>query len=315
MIPHQSLPIACDRGASFIDHTKGKIVTRDIINGTAFQSAIADALEGLPPVLQNYHSALKSFYLRTQDQHATIHRARRRKEDPAWAHQKFNEGLKLFRFNERRKQDLLDWIRIDFDSLAEIADLAQQRGRPMAREAGAFLKGIRHRRDLYLWEIGSILAQARSANLKSRRYQILREPAQRLAGSLVATRCSSLNAIIGLGRLSGNCLAENDTYWEKFVSGEIDIWSFREDGVLVALATVNLASNQVIESLGLRNKKIAQRHICDVALFSWNAGLSISTECDASLVEYAESRCWGSQTSLAGCEHWAMRTRRTSCAS
>lgn len=267
-------------------------MTRNIINGSAFQLAIEEALEELPAVLQNYHPALKSFYGRTTDRHATIHRARRRKEDPAWAHRKFHEGVKLYRFNGRRKQDLLRWIRCDFDGLAEIAVLAQQRGRPMAREAGAFLKGLRHKGGRSFWDLWLILANARSADVKAMRHQILREPAERIAGALVASRCSSLDAIIRLGRFAENCLDQNETYWDKFVSGEIDIWSFREHGLLVAIATVNRVSNEVVEALAPRNRGIAYRHICDVALFSRNAGFSISKSCEASLVEYFERRCW-----------------------
>jgi hypothetical protein len=267
-------------------------VTRDIINGTALQSAIAEALEGMPPALQSYHPALKTYFHRTADQHASIRKAHRRKGDPGWAQRKFDEGQTLYRFDERRREGLVEVIRDQFDDLAKLATLAQNRGRPMAREAGVFLGGLAHRRGGDLdgpsrWAC-VFLQYARIAALKAGRNETLREPAEILAGSLVASRCISLDEVIGTGRSLNNCLRENADLWEEFASGKIDFWSLREDAKIIAVLAVNRASKRVVEARGHLNRNIALRHIHGVALFCRKADFSISKDCNGLLAEYAD---------------------------
>jgi hypothetical protein len=131
------------------------------------------------------------------------------------------------------------------------------------------------------------------ASLKARRHENLREPAEIGAGALVATRCSSLDAIIGLGRSLQNCLAQNNYHWEEFVSGKIDIWSLRVDSQLVAVLAVKKASNRISEARGPFNKIISVRHIQDVALFCRKADFSIPADCEGLLAEYAENPMLG----------------------
>ena len=284
--------------------TKGKIVTRDIINCAALWSAIAAALEGLPPALQIYHPALKTYFHRSSDQHDSIRKARRRKADPGWAHQKFDNGQTLYRFDESRREDLFETIRDQFCNLVKMAVLAQDRAQPMAREAGAFLGGLSHQRDGDLEGPGrgarNFLQYAQLAALKARRHQTLREPAERLAGTLTASRCISLDAIIRLGRSAQNCLSESSDHWEDFVSGKIDVWSLCDDVRLVAVLSINQATHQVIEAKGPRNRSIAPRYIHDVARFCREGNLGISKDCEGLLAEYAERPVLGPKIVVLG---------------
>jgi hypothetical protein len=190
-------------------------VTRDIINGGALRSVIAEALEGAPPALQRYRPNLNTYFHRTAVLHASIRKAHRRKEDPTWAHRKFDEGLTLYRFDERQGEDLLSAIRLQFDELAKVAKLEQNRDRTVALEAAAFLRGLSHRRgdlDDPRRDAGEVLQRARTAELKAQRHETLREPEVIVAGSLVASRCVSLDEIMRLGRSLENCLTGNEGF-------------------------------------------------------------------------------------------------------
>lgn len=278
-------------------------MTREIINGAALSSAIAAALEDLPPALQPYRPTLQTYYQRSIDQHDSIRRARRRKADPGWAHQKFADGQTLYRFDESRRQDLIETIQNQFGNLLKMAVLAQDRAQPMAREAGAFLGGLAHRWDDDLEGPGrwawNFMQCAQRAALKARRHETLREPAERLAGSLNASRCISLDAMMRLGRSAQNCLSKSSDHWEGFVFGKIDIWSLSEDAQLVAVLSVNRATNQVTEARGPHNKIIAQRHVHQVALFCRQGGWGIS-RCDGLLAAYAEAPVLGPKLVVIG---------------
>jgi len=161
----------------------------------------------------------------------------------------------------------------------------------MALKATALLRGLAHRRD-YFGDLGVItenfLAQIQSAALKARRHEILRAPAESVTGSLVASRCVSLDAIMRIGRSADNCLAESGDYWTDFVSGTRDIWAFREDARLVAILAVSRSLNEVLEVRGPRNRKIAFRHIRDLALFCRERNFTIWESCEGLLAEFAE---------------------------
>jgi hypothetical protein len=266
-------------------------VVRDIINGSAFQSAIADALEGLPPALQRHRPALKTYFHRTADQHDSILKAHRRKADPAWAQRKFDEGMVLYRFNETDREHLVSAILSPFSDLAKVAEMERGTDRNMAQEAKAFLKGLAHKNDGLHYpgnEARYLIERANLATIRARRHEILRETAMRMAGSLVGSRCTSLAAIIRLGWSAENCLSKSSHHWKAFVSGTVDFWSLHDDARLVAVLAVKRASNQVIEARGRLNRRIALRHIHDVALFCRKAGFSISERCVGLLAEYAE---------------------------
>lgn len=266
-------------------------MARDIINVIAFHAAIEGALESLPATLQCHRRTLKTYFHRTTDHHRSIRKAHRRKADPAWAQRKFDEGLTIYRFDESRRKNLIENIRWEFDNLERVAELERDPNRTAAWKATAFFRGLGHRRGDFgdladlTW---NFLARAQSAALKARRYEILREPAENMTGSLVASRCISLDAIIRIGRSADNCLSECEDRWKEFIFGTIDIWSLSEDDRLVAVLAVKRASNQVVEARGPLNKEIALCHVHDVASFCRKANLSISERCQGLLVEFAE---------------------------
>lgn len=279
-------------------------MTRDIINGAALRSAIAEALEGLPPALVCHTPALKTYFHRTADQHTSIRQARRRKKDPSWAQRKFNEGVTLYRFDEGHREGLFEAIRDQFDDLAKMALLAQNRDWPMAKEASSFLRQLSHRRGGDLegpgrWA-GNFLRYARIAALKAGRNETLHESAEIVAGALVASRCTSLNAVIRVGRMLENCLSKSADHWEEFASGRIDFWSLRDHTRVVAVLAVKRATKHVVEARGRLNKDIALRYVHDVALICRKADFSISTDCEGLLAEYAENPVLGPKVVVLG---------------
>ena len=71
--------------------------TRDIINAPVLHSQAEAVLAAAPAALRAV-SEVGVWLRRALEQHESVMRARRRKDDPAWAQRKFAEGRPLFRF-------------------------------------------------------------------------------------------------------------------------------------------------------------------------------------------------------------------------
>ena len=264
---------------------------RDIINAPALQSAIDDALEGLPPALWGHRSALRAGLAKAAERHASVRMAKRRKCDPGWAQRKFADGNRLYRFHERERNDLIQEIKDQFEDLAQVGVLAKGDG-PLRADAAAFLRGLPHRDD-DLYEIGKaawqIFERARVVALRSRRHEVLREPAQMPSGELIATLCISIDAVIRLGRDARNCLANSEAHWRRVADGHSDIWSIREGDRLVAVLEVARDDRRVVEAQGTANAAISARDIHPVAQFVRAAGFDVDEECYGLLPEFAQA--------------------------
>lgn len=263
---------------------------KDIINVPALLRAVDAALEGAPPVLLDRWPGVGTWLRRAAASHDTVRRAQARKGDPAWARAKFDQGYPLYRFREQDRDELVEDLRARLADFGKVASLAADPKRPGAQEAAAFLRGLTHRR-LSLRElrddVAVLLDRARRLSLRARTDEVLRSPADFAAGDLIGTRCGSVREIIGLGQEARNCLAENETYWEGFVSGQTDIWSLRREDRLVAVLKVQRGGACVVEAKGPGNQPIGFHDARDVALFCEASGLTISRGCEGLLPNYA----------------------------
>lgn len=246
----------------------------DIINAPALRNAIDELLEGAPPTLRGHIPALRAALRKAMETHESVRKARRRKTDPDWAQAKFDDNQNLYRFHEKK---LDDW-EIE-DLLAELGEVAQivASGGVQSRKAAAFLRGLAHgdhtvdgiRRSANL-----IIRAHESAKLRARRHEVLRQPVDVAAGSLIGTRCVSIEDITRLGREAQNCLADNEKYWKAFADGQTDLWSLREGIRLIAVLEVE-RSGPVKEVLGPANAPIGPREAGRIAAFCRAAGLRL----------------------------------------
>lgn len=263
----------------------------NLINAGALQDVVGHALEGAPPAIQGQSPGIGAYIRRAAEQHDSVRKARRRRDDPAWAQAKFNEGCPLYRFREDDRETLLSEIRRSLRELEKVAELAADGKGPCAREAAAYLRGLTHQRPSFRSlriEVRSLLRQARRAALCTRKDEVLRPPAEVSAGALIGKRCVSVKEIINLGNGARNCLAHNETYWEDFVSGSVDIWGLRKQSRLVAVLRVKRDENCIVEAKGPGNAAIGLLDARDVALFARVASLTIDGDCDGLLLDYAE---------------------------
>ena len=257
----------------------------DIINAPALQAAIDEFLEGAPPALRGL-PALRAALQRGLEEHESVRKARRRKSDPDWAQRKFVEGRTLHRFF---RVDLCDWEIVDlFDELAQVVEISTSGG-AIAPEAAAFLRRLAHGRE----GINDISASARAlieraeaAALRARRHEALRQPVDVATGSLVGTKCVSIEHITRLGREARNCLADNEEHWKSFASGRTDIWSLRDGDRLVAILEAR-RDGRVTEAFGPRNTPIELAAVGQVAAFCQAAGLKLEAGLDI-LPDFAE---------------------------
>lgn len=261
---------------------------RDIINDDALRTAIKELLEGAPPALQGHLPALRISLRRGLEGHESVRQARRRKGDPDWAQKKFAEGHALHRFF---RSDLEDWeITGLLDDLEQIAGIAAGGG-GIAGEAAAFLRGLTHCRDNIDGMNASartLLKRAETMALRAKRYEALRHPVEVVTGSLVGTKCVSIDDIVKLGREARNCLDDEKAYWKSFVSGRTDIWSLRESGRLVAVLQAR-QDGPVTEAFGPGNAKIGLTAACQVATFCQAAGLRLEKAGLDLLPDFAKS--------------------------
>ncbi len=259
----------------------------DIINAPALQNAVDEFLEGTPPALRGHLPALRAGLHRGLESHESVRKAHRRKSDPDWAQRKFAEGRTLHRFF---REDLSDWEINDlFDELKQVAGIAASDG-ALAAEAAALLRGLTHGRediDGISSSAQALLGRVEIAALRARRHEALRQPVDVAAGSLVGTKCVSIEDITRLGREARNCLADDEEYWKSFASGRIDIWSLRDGNRLVAILEAR-QDGRVTEVFGPRNAPIKLVAVSQVAAFCEVAELELEAGLDL-LPDFAAS--------------------------
>ena len=161
---------------------------------------------------------------------------------------------------------------------------------PVAKEARGFLRGLSHGdRDLcdLEWEASDLVEEAEIVSLRIRRHEALRTAATVGEGSLIGTRCVTINEIIRLGREARNCLANAKEYWKRFADGQTDIWSVREGDRLVAVLEVGSETGRVEEAFGPSNVTVGPRDAHPVARFCGKAGFGIGPECEGLRDEFA----------------------------
>lgn len=260
----------------------------DIINAPALQEKINEIIDRCPPSLQDYLPELRACFRKAVERHDSIRKARRRKNDPTWARNKFDNGHTLYRFDPRR---LDEWEVEDvLDDLGKLAAIIP-RGGVVSDEAKAFFRGLPHQK--ISWE--EIGRHAQDLNeravflaLQARREQKLRPKTRVTALPLVGQRCESIKDLVRLGREAKNCLTDRKEYWEKFAANLIDIWHIRDENRLVAILEVKRNQNLVVEAQGPLNRAIEIQDVRDVALFCLKAGLTIGPSCDGLLPGYSE---------------------------
>ena len=258
----------------------------DIINAPVLQEKINALLVDCPPTLQDYIPTLRPCFRKAVERHDSIRKARRRKNDPTWARDKFENGHRLYRFDPKR---LDDWEVEDvLDDLGKLAATIPLGG-SVADEAKAFFRGLPHQQ-ISLEEIGrgarNLIRRAEFLALQARRDEQMRPKARVTALPLVGQRCESIKDIIRLGREAKNCLTDRTEYWEKFAADQIDIWHIRDGNRLVAILEVKRAQNCVVEAHGPSNKAIGIQDVRHVALFCAEAGFNIGPDCDGLLPDY-----------------------------
>jgi hypothetical protein len=262
----------------------------DIINAPALQNAINELLEGgTPPSLQGHITALKSCLRKAAENHCSVRKARRRKKDPAWAQQKFNDGHTLYRFN---KSD--EWLDHDIKKLVEelnkVAEIALEGG-VLSGPANAFLRGLSHSghgdMDELLSSSNELVNRAEMATYRAQRHDVLRDPACIVVDGFIGSLCVSIDEIIRLGREAKNCLVDSRNYWKGFRARDHDFWAVRQGNRLIAILRVERHENRVVEALGPENRTISLNDVRQVATFCKEAGLQIGTTCDGLRAEYA----------------------------
>ena len=262
----------------------------DVINAPALQTAITSALEGLPPALRSHRAGLQTYLFRAAANHSSVRRAHRRKNDPEWAKAKFAKGEILYRFAEDERQKLARDVEFLVEELKEVAALAAKPNHPLAGEIVALLRGLSHRRDdmgNLKQEVMELTCRAVRAAFRAKRHDLLRNAATVKTDGLQGTLCVSLGQIVRLGRQSQNCLAENVDYWQRFVSGALDIWALREGDRLVAVLAVERDKSCVSEALGPGNVCLALEEAQRVARFCARAEWTIGARCEGLLPDFA----------------------------
>ncbi len=258
----------------------------DVINAPALQEKINEFLEGCPPTLKDYLPTLRVCLRKALERHDCIRKAHKRKNDPTWAKEKFDNGRTLYRFDPER---LDDWeVEAVLDDLEKMAALVAVGG-PASDEAKAFLRGLRHQK----LDLDQISGHAHTLNerseylaLQARRDEQLRPAKSFTSFPLVGHRCESIREIIRLGREAKNCLADEKEYWEKFAAELIDIWHIRDGNRLVAILEVKRAQNRVVEAYGPSNMAIRIQEVRHVALFCAEVGFNIGPNCSGLLPDY-----------------------------
>lgn len=259
----------------------------DIINAPDLQEKINELLADCPPPLQEYLLTLRPCFRKALERHDSIRKARRRKNDPKWARDKFENGHTLYRFDPKRLDDWeVEDVLDDLGKLAAIIPL----GGPVADEAKAFFRGLPHQK-VSLEEVGRsahrLIRRRDFLSLQARRDEQMRSTERVTTAPLVGQRCESIKDIIRLGREAKNCLTDCTEYWEKFAADQIDIWYVRDGNRLVAILEVKRAHNCVVEAHGPSNKAIGIQDVRHVALFCVEAGFNIGPDCDGLLPDYA----------------------------
>lgn len=245
----------------------------DIINAPALHQAIERIMEGAPPALQVYGSALRAGLRSAAEGHPGIRRARRRRTDPDWAQAKFANRVPLWRFHgdhgfEEDFEELLA-------ALSQVGAIAAE-GEGLSGEAAAFLRGLPHRalseRDL--WIAANDLTERHAvARLWTRRDEPMRAPLRIEDEVAVAVRCATISEIIRLSREARNCLKEKD-HWTAFAREEANVWSVRAEGRLLAVLWADRAG-RVTEIRAPSNATVPVADVQAVARLCVRAGLDL----------------------------------------
>ena len=119
----------------------------DIINSPVLEEKINEILDYCSPSLTAYLPKLRACFRKALERHDSIRKAHRRKDDPPWAKNKFENGHTLYRFDPKRLDDWeVEGVLSDLAKLAEIIPL----GGVVSDEAKAFFRGLPHQK--ICWE-------------------------------------------------------------------------------------------------------------------------------------------------------------------
>lgn len=178
------------------------------------------------------------------------------------------------------------------DHLVEIASVARDDGHPLRTEAAALLRSLPHAGRPASGPNAPIIARirgfhrrARTARLREMRHNPICAPEASHAGSLTGTRCTTINAVMNLGREAGNCLASPMKRHLGIEAGEEDIWALRSPERLVAVLAIRTEPRRLVELSGRDNEIGVSGHGGDLADWCQAAGVMVSRRCRIRLTD------------------------------
>ena len=151
------------------------LIHKDIINAEEFRDKVDALLREASPAVLRHIATIRPWLRAAIEDHESVRIARRRKSDPQWAHLKFDNGHRLYRFDCERFENSTDFSFM-LDELARLAEIADSRA-PLAHEAKSFLKGLPHHQDSISESerrLAKLLDQAERAAFRAKRRSFLR---------------------------------------------------------------------------------------------------------------------------------------------
>ena len=268
---------------------------RNFIDHPRLDSAIALQLSLTSPPLGPYIETLTRLLLRHLPDMRLGERALPELEDPRWAHEKAEQGARLFRLGtegELEARRMICEFLIDFEALVQISADPTHSYSDYAR---------RHMRGALHWKPGQddsypsprisqhlgldrFLSRAHKAKQRAQGGRPFARPAIVKAGKLTGTRAVSYAEIVSLGREAQNCLSDDWTVKKKIRLGR-DIWALRAVNRVVAVIEVD-ETGTICELRGVANADSIAGHGADLVSWCQKAGLKVRDDVTVPLTDF-----------------------------